>query len=100
MRRFQQVLLFIMLLIIAAFILLFILENNVEITISFLSFTTPSLPIAVFIMTGFLLGLILALLISYIVLLKIKIKLTLTKKQLAACKKELAQQNSATLLVK
>lgn len=100
MRRFQQVLLFIMLLIVAAFILIFILENNVEVAISFLSLTSPTLPIAVFIVTAFLLGLVLALVIGYFVLLKVKIKLTLTKKQLAACKKELANKNSATLLAK
>lgn len=100
MRRFQQVLLFIMLLIIAAFILIFILENNAEVVVSFLSFTSPSLPVAAFIVTAFLLGLVFALAISYIVLLKIKIKLTLTKKQLAACKKELATKSSTTLLVK
>lgn len=100
MRRFQQVLLFIMLLIVAAFILIFILENNAEVAISFLSLTSPTLPIAVFIVTAFLLGLVLALIIGYVVLFKVKIKLTLTKKQLAACKKELANKNSATLLVK
>lgn len=100
MRRFQHVLLILMLIIIAAFILTFILENNAEIAISFLSFTTPALPIAAYIVSAFLLGMILALIISYIVLIKIKIKLTLTKKQLATCKKELANKSSATLLVK
>lgn len=102
MRRFQQVLLLLMLLVIAVFILFFILENETKVTLSFMSYMTPQIPLAVLIVVAFLLGLILALVISSLVLFKFRIKLATANKQLAACKKELAARNTtnATLITK
>lgn len=100
MRRFQQVLLFLMLLVIALFVLVFILENETQVAISFMSYMTPTMPLAVLLVAAFLSGLILALFISYLVLLKFKIKLASANKQLTACKKELASQNTTALQVK
>ena len=99
MRRFQKVILIIMLLVIAGFILTFILENNHEITLNILTLTTPSLPISILIIIAFLLGLIIALIISYTVIIKMRIKLSLLKKQLTATKKELSAKGT-TLLTK
>lgn len=94
MRRFQQILLIIMLLIVALFVLIFILENQTRVAINFISFETPQLPLAVLIVISFLLGLVLALVVNYLVLLKVRFKLTMTKKQLATCKKQLANQHT------
>lgn len=97
MRRFQKVILVIMLLIIAAFILTFILENHTEVSLNLLTLTLPSLPVSVLIIIGFLLGLIIALIISYTVIIKMRIKLALLKKQLTATKKELASKGTTLL---
>lgn len=95
MRRFKQVVLIIMLLIVALFILTFILENQTKVTISFISFLTPEIPLAVLVVLAFILGLTIAFIINYFALIKVKFKLSMTKKQLAACKKELANQTAA-----
>lgn len=93
MRRFKQILLVILLLIVALFVLVFILENNTEVAINFISFTTPQISLAILIITAFVLGLILALTVSYFTLLKIRLRLAITKKQLTACQKQLTNQN-------
>lgn len=97
MRRFQKVILVIMLLIVAAFILTFILENNREVTLNILTFALPSLPISILIIIGFLLGLIISSVISYTVVIRMRIKQALLKKQLTAAKKELAAKGSSLL---
>lgn len=94
MRRFQQIVLIIMLLILALFVLIFILENQTRVVINFISFETPQLPLAILIVISFLLGLVLALVVNYLVLLKVRFKLTMAKKQLATCKKQLANQHT------
>lgn len=100
MRRFKQIFLFIALLIVALFVLVFILENKAKVAVSFMSYMTPELPLSVLIIVAFLFGLILALTVSYFVLLKMRLKLSMVKKQLVTYKKELASNNTTALQVK
>jgi len=100
MRRFKQVVLIVMLLIVALFILTFILENQTKVTISFISFATPEIPLAVLVVVAFVLGLIVALIVNYLVLINVRLQLTMTKKQLANCKQELTNQRTTPLQLK
>lgn len=93
MRRFQHIILTIILLIVAIFTLTFILENQTKVSISFITFETPPLSLAVLIVIAFVIGLMLALVISSLILLKVKLRLSITRKKLESCKKELAKQN-------
>lgn len=93
MRRFQRIFLILFFLILALFILSFILENQTKVMINFISFETPQIPLAILVIISFLLGLFIACVVNYLVLVKVRFKLTMTRKQLATCKKELANKN-------
>ena len=58
MRRVKRVILVLMFVIIALVVLAFVLENQQQVSLSFLGFSTPETPVSVFVVIAMVVGLI------------------------------------------
>lgn len=98
MQRLQQVFFGIISLIIAAFTLAFILLNTQMVSINLLTYNSPPVPLSVIMMLSLVAGMLIALLISSIFFMSIKLRLSSARRQLNKYKKELSKQNTVPVL--
>lgn len=106
MKKFKQVILLVVALLLAAVVILFILENRAPVSVHLFKYSTPELPVALYITFSLILGLILSPIFTWLPLSRLRLnnrKLrnevkTLTE-QNHALTKQLAQPTTAELIV-
>lgn len=91
MRHFKRVLLGLILLLVAAATLVFVLENRQVATLVLFGWTTPQLPMAVFVSAALLLGLLASPLLGMMFYGRLRMQLASRQRQLVECQKELAR---------
>lgn len=106
MKKFKQVILLVVALLLAAVVILFILENRAPVSVLLFKYSTPELPVALYITFSLILGLILSPIFTWLPLSRLRLsnrKLrnevkTLTE-QNHALTKQLVQPTTAELIV-
>ncbi|HHX35892.1 MAG TPA: LapA family protein [Gammaproteobacteria bacterium] len=98
MRSFKRLLVLIIALALAAGVVFFTLENRTPSQLVFFDWHTPELPIALFILSAFVLGLIIAPLISWWPHQRLRMRYNKQVKQLKACEQEVKALHSAAVL--
>lgn len=91
MRHLKRILLGLILLLVAAATLVFVLENRQVATLVLFGWTTPQLPMAVFISAALLLGLLASPLLGMLFYGRLRMELASRQRQLVECQKELAR---------
>ncbi|TKD44144.1 lipopolysaccharide assembly protein LapA domain-containing protein [Azotobacter chroococcum] len=91
MRHFKRILLGLILLLVAAATLVFVLENRQVATLVLFGWTTPQLPMAVFVSAALLLGLLVSPLLGMMFYGRLRMQLASRQRQLVECQKELAR---------
>jgi len=91
MRHLKRILLGLILLLVAAATLVFVLENRQVATLVLFGWTTPQLPMAVFVSAALLVGLLASPLLGMLFYGRLRMQLVSRQRQLVACQKELAR---------
>lgn len=91
MRHFKRILLGLILLLVAAATLVFVLENRQVATLVLFGWTTPQLPMAIFVSAALLLGLLASPLLGMMFYGRLRMQLASRQRQLVECQKELAR---------
>lgn len=91
MRHFKRILLGLILLLVATATLVFVLENRQVATLVLFGWTTPQLPMAVFVSAALLLGLLASPLLGMMFYGRLRMQLASRQRQLVECQKELAR---------
>ncbi|MDY7219182.1 LapA family protein [Denitrificimonas sp. JX-1] len=89
MQNFKRLLVIVIALVLAASVVFFTLENRTPIQLVFFGWLTPELPIALFVMSAFVLGLILGPLISWWPHQRLRMRYSKQAKQLKACEQRI-----------
>lgn len=85
MRNFKRLLVVIIALALAAGVVFFTLENRTPIELVFFGWSTPELPIALYVLSAFILGLIIGPLVSWWPHKRLRMRYNRQVKQLKAC---------------
>ncbi|SRR5690554_5832442 len=96
MRSFKRLLVLIIALALAAAVVFFVLENRTPTQLMFLDWQTPQLPLALFVMSAFVLGLLLGPLISWWPQQRLRMRCNKQAKQLKAYEQEIKTLKNAT----
>ncbi len=96
MRKVRRAFIALICLLLAAAVLLFTLENKQQVELSFLSYTSPALPLAFTILAGFVAGAFFASLTFWLPLGYYKRKAAKQAKKLAQLQEQLAQAKEET----
>lgn len=95
MRNFKRLLIVIIALVLAASVIFFTLENRTPTQLVFFGWQTPELPTALFVMSAFIIGLILGPLTTWWPQQRLRMRYNKQAKQLKACEQRLAQLQEA-----
>ena len=91
MRNFKRLLIVIIALVLAASVIFFTLENRTPTQLVFFGWQTPELPTALFVMSAFIIGLILGPLTTWWPQQRLRMRYNKQAKQLKACEQRLAE---------
>lgn len=93
MRGIKRVLARLILFLVAVGTLVFILENRQAASLIVFGWSTPELPISVFIMLSLLLGMVVSPVLGLMLYGRMRMQLVSRQRQLAECRKELAMRS-------
>ena len=91
MRNFKRLLIVIIALVLAASVIFFTLENRTPTQLVFFGWQTPELPTALFVMSAFIIGLILGPLTTWWPQQRLRMRYNKQAKQLKACEQHLGE---------
>ena len=95
MRSFKRLLIVIIALALAASVVFFTLENRTPIQLVFFGWITPELPMALYVMSAFVLGLVLGPLLSWWPHQRMRMRYNKQVKQLRACEQKIETLQAA-----
>ena len=89
MQWLKRAVLIIVLLLVALATIDFMLENQQSIALQFLEFSSPELPISLFIVIAFILGSLLGILIGWLITTRLRLRLMVQSNELSRYRKEI-----------
>ena len=97
MQSFKRLLVLIIAVALAAAVVFFTLENRTPMSLLFFGWQTPELPIALYVMSAFVLGLVLGPLLSWWPHQRMRMRYNKQVKQLRTCEQKIQSLESASL---